>query len=385
MSNPKFAAALEELGVEPPMKISPATGKPTYAFAKTDAAFKMLLEHYDPRVQALMAARFKNRSTLEEGRLEKFIRLADLGTPISIPLTYCAAHTIRFGGSGGLNFQNLPRSGELRRALKAPPGYKVVAGDLSQIEARIVACLAEETELIEAFAKGEDVYCLFASDVYSRTITKADTRERFMGKTAILGLGFGMGAHKLRATVKNLSGLDISIDEAYRIVQVYRAKYPKIQALWKRCKAILQAMTQIDCYETLGPNELNSNVVSFFHECMRLPNGLNIHYPGLSDSGDGFHFLYRGDEKAIWGGGFLENIVQALARLVASIAEIRLAKRRLHSGLQVHDELVYCVLEKLVPHVVKALDLALTAPVDFLPNLPVACEIKVGNNYAEAK
>lgn len=97
MSNPKLAEVLRNLGVEPPMKVSPTTGKETYAFAKSDEAFKALLEHDDPVVQAVVAARLGVKSTLEETRTERFMGIADRG-PMPVPLRYYAAHTGRWGG-----------------------------------------------------------------------------------------------------------------------------------------------------------------------------------------------------------------------------------------------------------------------------------------------
>nr|WP_289168970.1 hypothetical protein [uncultured Parasutterella sp.] len=93
MSNPKFAEVLKSLGVEPPMKVSPTTGKETYAFAKTDEAFKALLEHPDERVQAVTAARLGTKSTIEETRTESMIGIARRG-PLPILLNY-------WGGSTG--------------------------------------------------------------------------------------------------------------------------------------------------------------------------------------------------------------------------------------------------------------------------------------------
>ena len=97
MSNEKFAAMLRSVGVEPPMKTSAATGKETYAFAKTDEDFVALQEHPDPMVQALVEARLGNKSTLEETRTLKFAKMADLG-PFSVPLRYYGARTGRWSG-----------------------------------------------------------------------------------------------------------------------------------------------------------------------------------------------------------------------------------------------------------------------------------------------
>jgi DNA polymerase len=380
MSNPQFAEALENLGVVPPTKISPITGKTAYAFAKSDQEFKALLEHDDVRVQTLVAARLKHKSTLEETRLQRFINIADLGAPFGIPLLYYAAHTGRYGGMDKLNLQNLPRGGELREALIAPKGYKIVAGDLSQIEARITAALAGQDDLIRVFADGADPYCYFATNLYGRPITKADTVERFMGKTSILGLGFGMGADKFKASVKSLGGVDITLDEARKIVRKYRAQFSAIPQIWQDMNAAIERMTQPDCYRSVG-------FLVFIHEGVVLPNGMVINYPNLriDTHAGGYIYDYRGKPKSIWGGALLENIVQALARIVLSTAEVRLAKRNIHAVMQVHDELVFVIPEAIVEKFCVVLNKVLTAKIDWMPGLPIACEIKYGDNYMECK
>lgn len=189
MSNPKFADMLRELGVEPPMKISPTTGKETYAFAKTDDGFKALLEHPDERVQTLAAARLGLKSTIEETRTEMFIGIAKRMGVMPVMLNYYGAvNTGRFSGGDKLNPQNLPRGGVLRQAMIAPEGYKIVACDSSQVEARTLAWFAGEDELTRGFERNEDVYCAFASKVYGRKITKHENpEERHVGKTCLSG------------------------------------------------------------------------------------------------------------------------------------------------------------------------------------------------------
>jgi len=186
MSNDKFADYLKSLGVEPPTKISPRTGKQTWAFAKTDKGMTDLLEHPDERVQVAVAARLGVKSTLEETRTEALIGVAKRGR-LPIMLNYYGAHTGRFSGGDKLNLQNLPSRGDttIKRALKAPPGYVLVAADSSQIEARLVAYIAGQDDLVEAFREKRDVYSEFATEVYGRKITKADKVERFVGKTCI--------------------------------------------------------------------------------------------------------------------------------------------------------------------------------------------------------
>lgn len=190
LSNPKFAERLVSLGVEPPMKVSPTTGKPTLALAKSDEGFKALAEHPDERVQALVAARLGTKSTLEETRTQRFIEIAKRGS-LPVPLRYYAAHTGRWGGDDKLNLQNLPSRGRDKNTLKTaicpPPGYVLVDADSSQIEARIVAWLSGQKDLVLAFEEGRDVYKIMAGKIYGKASDDITEEERFVGKTTILG------------------------------------------------------------------------------------------------------------------------------------------------------------------------------------------------------
>lgn len=191
-SNPKFAKLLESLGVPAPMKTSKTTGKETFAFAKNDPEFMALLEHENPLVQQLCSVRVGTKSTIEESRIVRFIGIAERNMgKIPIPLRYYGAHTGRWAGEEKINMQNLPsrdaRKKALKNAIKAPPGYYVVNSDSSQIEARVLAYLAGQDDLVKVFAEGGDPYCLFASKVYNKTITKEYPIERFVGKTCLVG------------------------------------------------------------------------------------------------------------------------------------------------------------------------------------------------------
>jgi len=188
-SNPQFAEVLKELGVEPPMKISKTTGKPAFAFAKTDPGLKALLDHPDERVQTAVAARLGTKSTLEETRTSTFIDIAKRNPVLPVPLKYSYARTKRTSGGDNINLQNLPARGgtELKACIEAPPGHVLIDSDSSNIEARVLAWLARQNDLVEDFANGVDVYCKMASRIYGRPITKANKNERFLGKTVVLG------------------------------------------------------------------------------------------------------------------------------------------------------------------------------------------------------
>lgn len=192
-SNPQFANLLVELGVEPPKKLSPTTGKETFALAKNDEGFIALTEHDDPFIQQLCAVRLGTKSTIEESRVERFIGIGARNKGLlPIPLKYYGAHTGRWSGQDAVNLQNLPSRDKKKKALKnairAPHDCYVVNCDSSQIEARVLAWLAGQDDVVQAFAEKRDIYCEDATLIFGRKITKEDPVERFVGKTC-LGVG----------------------------------------------------------------------------------------------------------------------------------------------------------------------------------------------------
>jgi DNA polymerase len=212
MSNPKLAESLRKLGVEPPTKISTTTGKETYAFSKSDWAFTDLLEHPDLPVQALVAARLGVKSTLEETRTERFLDMADRG-PMPVPLRYYGAHTGRWSGSDKINLQNITRGSPLNTAITAPEGHVIINCDSSQIEARVLAWLAGQEDLVAAFDRGDDVYKIMASSIYNKPVDAIDKDERFLGKTVVLGAGYGTGWATFQKQLK-LKGVSVTDDVA---------------------------------------------------------------------------------------------------------------------------------------------------------------------------
>lgn len=399
-SRPKFAAALLKFGVTAETKISKRTGLPTLAFAKDDEQMVDLLVHPNIAVRTLAEAKIFSSSTMETKRLERFLKIYDVNVGgehlLPVPLLYFGAHTGRKSGYDKINLQNLTRvkrdkvtgavlAGHLRFALKARPGYSIVAADLSNIEARIVAALARCIRLITGFRDKRDQYCEFASDVYGRKITKADEIERFVGKTCILGLGFGMGWVKLGMQMK-IVRVKMGDDMLKRLVYLYRDKYQEIPQLWNDLEHLADFMLDPKALHVWGP-------LTFAHERIMFPDGTALIYPGLHRSRTDQSLVFmsrRGKGKAavptkLWGGVFTENIVQKLASIVIKQAEIQLSKHGLNTVLQVHDELVYMVPTKNVALITKAIDHVLCSPVSWLPSLPVACEIKHGPSYGDAK
>lgn len=404
MSNPKFADYLRACGVEPPVKISKTTGKPTYAFSKTDKEFLALTEHPDERVATAAAARLGTKSTIEETRTRSLLEVSERGS-LPILLHYYGAHTGRLSGGGGLNLQNLPRGGAIRRALRAPVGKALVVCDSAQIEARVVAWLAGQDDLVQAFAEKRDVYCEFASEVYGRPITKVDKVERFVGKTCILGLGYSMGPTRFReALALGMGGIKVELSdiEASTIVGLYRNKNHKIVNLWNRCGVALNYINGgMDM--PIAPEVLPSMVAT--KDGIRLPNGMMIRYPALQPSGEGVGYCYASTPRAyqeavkakvlgqspdvdkmtrIYGGKVVENCVQALARIVVTEQMLEISKRY-KVALQVHDEVVVVCDEHEAEECRAFVEGVMSRPPAWAPNLPVACEADHGTSYGEIK
>jgi DNA polymerase len=395
MSNVMFAELLRKVGVEPPTKVSIRTGEPTFAFAKTDKEFTKLAEHPKQIVQQLVSARLGVKSTIDETRTENLIKVSGRGK-LPIMLNYYGAHTGRFSGGDKMNLQNLPRNGVLRKSLTVPQGKMLVACDSSQIEARVVAYISGQKDLVEAFRQGRDVYSEFASEVYGRKITKQDKLERFVGKTCILGLGYGMGAEKFKNTLSLGQGgmsVDIDINEAKRIVNLYRQKNHKIVSFWGVCDYALRGMLHN------REDSILDNMLAYDSKGIVLPNGLRIRYPMLRRTRDGFEYIsnartYRKlkttgkiEDKEwtkIYGGKVTENIVQALARIVISEQMIELSKYY-KVLFQVHDELILITDAKKVSEAREHVETIMSMPPRWGRDLPVACESGVGYNYGECK
>jgi DNA polymerase len=403
MSNPQFAEVLKKMGVEPPTKISLRTGKEAYAFGKTDPEFKKLLNHEDERVQAVVSARLGVKSTLEETRTQSFIGIAERGA-LPILLNYYGAHTGRASGGDKINLQNLPRGGELRKSMRAPEKHKLVASDSAQIEARVVAWFAGESGLVEAFRNKVDIYSEFASDVYQRPINRKrmevvdgketfpDFIEGFVGKTCILGLGYGMGKDKFKATLKiGQAGVsvDMPLSDAERVVNLYRQKYPMIVALWKQGQEALDALIKGYEYDLGVGIKLKCKDNKIY-----LPNGMFVNYPNLRKAGNEYLYDARYGANKIYGGKVIENVVQALARIIVfdQMAKIDQQFRKKDSKtnrfkvvLTVHDEVVACVPEKAVDKCVEFMEQVMSKPLSWCPDLPIACEAAYGDSYGDCK
>jgi DNA polymerase len=416
-SNQQFAQTLIDLGVDPPKKVSLTTGKETFAFAKTDEGMLSLLEHENEEVALLAAARLGVKSSIEESRTKMFLGIAGRG-PFPVALDYFGArNSSRFGGAEATNVQNLPRGGELRKAIVAPARHQLVVADFNAIEARVLAWEAGQDDLLEQFRDGKDIYCEFASRVYAEPITKEENpTARAVGKASILGLGFGMGWRKAAAwflsgplgmppisfgrsdltamggavdttldckgVTTKLKGADLLIhcSAVKHLVDSYRQTYTKIPDYWKKCNRMLDCM--------LRGVKHKFGVLTTDHERMILPNGLAIHYKGLSQDGDSWWYVGkkgRSDVKQrLHGPKICENGTQALARIVMTDALLKISPHY-KVVMTVHDELVACVPEGEAEEALGFMVATMSVAPAWCAELPLAAEGSIGRSYGEAK
>jgi DNA polymerase len=290
-----------------------------------------------------------------------------------------------------MNPQNWGRTSPIRRAMTAPEGHKVVVADKAQIEARLNAWFCGQQDLVDQFARGEDVYASFASEIFHCSVTKeTEPAKRFTGKTGILQCGYQCGWEKFQSTVWLQSydqldaAIDLSDEEAQHIVSGYRNRYAAISGMWRRLGNIIPRMSRDNARFGIGPVTFDGNVVTG-------PGGLQIIYEGLQARGDidEWTYLQRGKLYKLYGGKLLEHIVQFLARIDTMDVIVRLKPRmaRFNSRLThtSHDEIVYIVEDKFVPDAMTVLREEMTRVPDWAPGLPLAVDIGVGQSYGDAK
>jgi len=146
-------------------------------------------------------------------------------------MKYFGAHTGRDSGSEGLNVLNMHRgevSGvDFRSHIAAPKGYKFISADYSQIEPRVLAWLAEDHDFIAAVREGADPYVAFGLKTLGHQ-GDWSKQDRQVWKMMVLSLGYQAGAEKFKGAAKSMGGLEITIEEAKRLVQLYRRKNRKV-------------------------------------------------------------------------------------------------------------------------------------------------------------
>jgi DNA polymerase len=364
--NDKFVAALWHYGVEPGIKTSPRTGKPTWAFAKTDAFMKNLAQHPNPAVRKLHELRTDAGSNIVRTRAKRFL---DVGNPFPVPLLYYGAHTGRSSGAQKLNLQNLNRKGPLRRAVQAPPGHKLVITDLSQIEVRVLAWLAQDPVLMQIFREGRDPYIAFAADVMFRKSPDAVTKEeRRISKPPVLACGFGQGGPGLKAYAAAM-GVILTDAQAEHAVNGYRNRFRRVPMHWDK---LMDAVRR--------------------DQSLTLPSGRKLIYPDMYRKGRDIYYQRpvifskqrKGvrDDVKIWPGLLCENETQAVARDVVMWQTLQLWPRW-KVVLSIHDEAVLCVPEDQAELALEEMLEAFSTAPPWAEGLPVTGEGGIYDNYGK--
>ena len=428
-SNPQFAKALEGLGVEPPTKISKTTGKRTLALAKNDALFQALLNGDNPDVALLCEARLKVKSTTERTRAQRFLDISNRGA-LPVPLAYYGAKSGRWAASKGsaINMQNLKRGSFLRKAIMAPEGHQLVVGDLSQIEPRVLAWLADYEEMLGIFRGGNDPYAAFGAQMFGIPgMTKESHPDlRQSAKSALLGCGYGLGwasfaqqllvgflgAPPVRYTkdfAKKL-GIDGTYIERFlewednytkmvdiphtcseqellihcvaakKIIDIYRATAHPVVSFWDMCSGLL-ASALVD------GREFRYKCVTFRKEEIVLPNGMSLLYPNLRQEKDDTgrsQWVYGPDATKLYAGKITNNVVQAVARIVMTDGMLRVGKRYPIAGT-VHDELIAVVPDEEVEEAKTWVLAQMTMEPAYMPGIPLAADGGAHRRYGMAK
>jgi hypothetical protein len=428
-SNPQFAQVLEKLGVTPPMKKSKTTGKMALALAKNDALFQALLNSDNEDVAALCEARLKVKSTTERTRAQRFYNIASRGT-LPVPLSYFGASTGRWTASKGsaINMQNLKRGSFLRKAIMAPEGYRLAVGDLSQIEPRVLAWLADYEELLNIFRSGGDPYAQFGAQMFGIPGMTKDSHpiERQSAKSALLGAGYGLGwasfaqqllvgflgAKPLRYSKADAKKLGVTADAiqafltndehvarmreiphtcteaellihcltAKAIIEKYRAAAWPVKTFWSMMEELM-----VRCLA--GGEEFVYKCITFRKEEIVLPSGMSIKYPDLRQEKDdkgAKRWVYGPEATPLYGGKITNNVVQGTARVVMTDGMLRVSKRYFVAGT-VHDEQIAVVPDGEAEEGLKWIIEQMTLEPSYLPGLPLAADGGVHRRYGLAK
>jgi DNA polymerase len=247
------------------------------------------------------------------------------------------------------------------------------------------------------FAKGKDPYSILASKIFGFPVDKkVHLLERFIGKSGVLGLGFRCGSNKFyNMVIRSARGMGMDMVKLMSVwtpglcqksVDVYRTTNADIKKSWYDLDFILKTAWSGKSAPVKWGGTQPGGVVEIGHGYVLLPNGMKMVYDVQQPNEDGdLQYKYGKRTHLIHGGKFLENIVQALARIVVMNAGMRLWDQGLKFRLQAHDELVFLVPEAEA-EAAKALVLTeMRRRPSWAPDLPLDAEANYGPTYGDAK
>lgn len=420
-----FPTLMERVGGVCPMKWSDKKQCDVPATAKNDLEFVAMAEDPNPDVALLVQTRLNLNSSIQRSRADALIRKGS--KPVPIMLATYKAHTGRYAagsneGSDKLNFQNMskrdPSKVIIRKALKVAEGYKVIACDSSQVEARMLAWESEQEDLVEQFRIGRDPYAEMASKIYnvgadvihSKAKDGSDPEHdkykmyRTVGKTCILSAGYGIGAkafsqYLLQNKVKLSEDLDEHFELSSQAHMIYRRSSPAITRFWKLCNDILWSLcTNHNIGEhgrfgrgqmfSYGWNRIPCTDTSAAY--IRLPNDFYIWYPDLHTAQDQFggtSMFYKRFEHGkltdtrITGPKCVENITQSLAFHMLAWQACRMDDTGIKLKANIHDSFCTVVPESIAEETKKKMEEVMSSVPEWLKGFPVGCEVEIGDDF----
>jgi DNA polymerase len=223
-----------------------------------------------------------------------------------------------------------------------------------------------------------------ASKIYGISPDDVDKTQRQVGKTVVLGAGYGVGHVKLQGFLKNQAGVEVTLDEAKRIIDTYRSASFKIANFWRNAGEALAALT--------AGQSMQVDAVGLIRAIpgkgLTLPSGLFIQYPNLrkvtNEETGKFELVYtsKGLPVRIYGGKVVENICQAVARQVVAEQMLRVSKRY-KVVLTVHDAVAIIAKKEEAKEAQTYLEECMSWNPKWATGLPLSCESGVGASYGD--
>jgi DNA polymerase len=278
----------------------------------------------------------------------------------------------------------------LRGCFKPKEG-KFYVGDFSQIEARVVAWLSSQQDVLDVFKSGQDVY--------TYTANKLGSKDRQFGKVLVLACGFGMGAAKFKDTAQTYN-LTLTEEEAKEAVTLWREANPNIVSFWydleRACKKVLKGEKQIErvgrVKVAMATNKLSGCLI------IALPSGRHLVYRNarLAPGREGWKtdaIVYDGvnqitrkwEAVTSYGGKLVENVVQACARDLLAASLLNMEARHLRPLVTIHDEVICVGANKSISddEFINELRGAMEMPPVWADGLPIAADVKAMERYGK--
>jgi DNA polymerase I-like protein with 3'-5' exonuclease and polymerase domains len=367
LSPKALAEQCRKVGIEPPPSL-----------AKDSADCAAWEDKYGDTYSWVAAMReYRRTNTLLE-RLKAMRARVTSTKDMNFGLLYFGASvTGRWSGADGVNVQNLPSKPmfgvDFRSLLKAPPGYKFINADLSQIEPRCLAWLAGNEPLLQKLRDGMAIYEAHARTSMGWTggkLKNEDAHLYALAKARVLSLGYGAGADQFVDMAANY-GIKLTLSEADSVVQSFRASEPLIcgrSGLWNQLQ---QGMTSAAAKREDYQIEIPSGRILRFLRPSRL-GGLTAE----TVTGRGV------TRSRWWGGRIVQNVCQATARdIFASFIPVIEYELGLPILFHVHDELTCLVKEDKAEDALRDILQVMRTPPPFMPDLPLDAEGKIVETY----